>query len=164
MAETYTLIQTTTLASPSATINFNSIPQTYTDLRLEMVYKSTEASRYATINFNSDVGTNYNRVGWHANRTTNSPARTADNNFLYCSANSMSDSYFSTNKIDILGYTETTRFKSMFLQVAHTAGWFAEFWASTYMSQSAISSLAIGISGGSFATNSRFSLYGIKAA
>ena len=57
MANTYTLISSVTVgASPVATIDFSSIPATYTDLVLKMSLRtdrSAGAFDYATINFNN---------------------------------------------------------------------------------------------------------------
>ncbi len=44
MANTLTLIAATTLSSPASSIDFTSIPNTYTDLRLEFSIRTTNSS------------------------------------------------------------------------------------------------------------------------
>jgi hypothetical protein len=52
-------IATTTLSSATTTITFNSIPGTYTDLRLVFTSKTSSAGESGYIRFNSDSGANY---------------------------------------------------------------------------------------------------------
>lgn len=60
MAITYEPIATTTLSSGASTITINSIPATYTDLRLILNYRSTTNITFASMRFNNDSGGNYN--------------------------------------------------------------------------------------------------------
>ena len=60
---TYTLISSVTVGSGGAsTIDFNSIPSTYTDLILKLSTRSTAANIATEVRmrFNSDTGANYN--------------------------------------------------------------------------------------------------------
>jgi hypothetical protein len=63
MANTYTLISSVTVGSGgSATIDFTSIPQTYTDLLLKLSIRGTVASSHqggAQMIFNNSTATNY---------------------------------------------------------------------------------------------------------
>ena len=58
MAATYEPIATTTLGSAASSITFNSIPATYTDLRVVLV-GTTTATANCWLTFNSDGATNY---------------------------------------------------------------------------------------------------------
>ena len=55
---TYTPIATQTLGSAAASITFNSIPSTYTDLRLVLTC-TTSAQDEIAIQFNADTATHY---------------------------------------------------------------------------------------------------------
>jgi hypothetical protein len=59
MATTYEKIATTTLGTASSTINFTSIPATYTDLRLVILPISPLGSQNIRLQVNSDTATNY---------------------------------------------------------------------------------------------------------
>jgi len=60
MAATYEPIATTTLGSAASSITFSTIPGTYTDLVLTLVYlRDTSGSAYPIMRFNSDTGSNY---------------------------------------------------------------------------------------------------------
>jgi hypothetical protein len=60
MATTYDKIATTTLSSASATITFNSIPASWTDLRIVLANAFTSyALDTVKIQFNGDTATNY---------------------------------------------------------------------------------------------------------
>ena len=62
MANTYTLIASSTVGSGgAASIDFTSIPSTYTDLVIKLSIRTTRASiiDYGAMRFNSDSGSNY---------------------------------------------------------------------------------------------------------
>lgn len=58
MPATYEPIATTTVSSPTSNIVFNSIPATYTDLRV-IIYYSMASGSTAALRFNNNTGTNY---------------------------------------------------------------------------------------------------------
>ena len=60
---TMTLIETKTLASAAASIEFTSIPQTFTDLYVLLSQRSTGDTAYSqiVIRINGDTGANYSR-------------------------------------------------------------------------------------------------------
>ncbi len=58
MPTTYEPIATTTLSSAASTITFSSIPATYTDLRLVLVFTPTAILR-ARLQLNGDTSANY---------------------------------------------------------------------------------------------------------
>jgi hypothetical protein len=105
MANTYELIQASTVgAGGAASVQFNSIPNTFTDLKL--VYSGRENGgatiRSSKIRINGDSGTNYqsiivdgngsaantvaaatNAIIWSVQNDTNSTANTFSNSELY---------------------------------------------------------------------------------
>ena len=67
MAATYEPIATTTLGSAASSITFNSIPATYTDLRVVLV-GTTTATANCWLTFNSDGATNYSDTFLYSNQ------------------------------------------------------------------------------------------------
>ena len=81
MPVTYQRIATTTLSS-AATITFNSIPATYTDLRLVITGSMTNNGFYTGLRFNSDTGANYSGTYLRGNGSSASSDRQSNNNYL----------------------------------------------------------------------------------
>ena len=71
---TYEPISTTTLGSAVTSFNFNSIPSTYTDLRLVLVATANSTQIYPRFQVNSDTGTNYSFTRLRGDGTTASSA------------------------------------------------------------------------------------------
>ena len=61
MANTYTLINSTSLSSSAASVTFSAIPATYDDLVLSVSARCADTGTYAGLKlvFNSDTATNY---------------------------------------------------------------------------------------------------------
>lgn len=66
MPATYDSIATTTLGSANTTITFSNIPNTYTDLRLIFVGRTSSGADTLMIRFNGNTGTVYSRTYIHA--------------------------------------------------------------------------------------------------
>jgi hypothetical protein len=62
MAATYEKIQSTTLGSAAASIDFTSIAASYTDLRIVLVATTDVNGRNLYLRFNSDSTTNYSNT------------------------------------------------------------------------------------------------------
>jgi hypothetical protein len=156
-------------AGGAATIDFTSIPSTYTDLILKLSVRGTQAvvanAVYISIN---TLTTNFsNRLlegnGATASSTTSSPARFLGN-FTGASATSNT---FSSIEVYIPNYAGSTN-KSYSIESAtensattayYSAG--AGLWSST----SAITSIELkDQNAGNFVQYSHFALYGIKGA
>ena len=69
---TFNLISSVTVGSPTTTITFSSIPQTYTDLQLVISGRSDHAAHYGggTLRFNGDTGSNYSFKRIYGDTTT----------------------------------------------------------------------------------------------
>ena len=179
MANTYTLISSTTLSSAVSPVDFTSIPGTYTDLILRYSVRNDISTSvdYIIFQFNSDTGTSstlYSLTNLRGNGATASSGRSTSTytgndsrfNFSTTTANT-----FTSGEIYIPSYTSTgTRVISSisaFEDNATTA--YTDLSAGQYRGSSAISSIRInkvGGSGGSasFAAGSSFYLYGIKSS
>ena len=157
MPATYEPIATNTLTGTSTSVSFTSIPGTYTDLVL-VANGSFSAGSGIDTQFNSDTGTNYSRTRVYGDGTSALSGRSTD-------ATAISSGYFGTSQsvttIQIMNYANTTTYKTLLArgsaasnQVVATVG----LWRST----AAITSITL--SGGTFASGSTFTLYGVKAA
>lgn len=77
MPATYEAIASTTLSSAASTITFSSIPNTYTDLRLVLVARSSRVDTTDPIyvRINSDTGSNYSMTYITGDGSTASSSR-----------------------------------------------------------------------------------------
>jgi hypothetical protein len=167
MAVTYEPISTQTLTSGSTSISFNSITSSYTDLVLVCNVFGT-ANYSGFIRFNGDTASNYSYTQLQGNGTSASSNRqSSQTSILILSKNIGFDtSYLTTGIINIQNYSNTTVYKSVLSRtgvvrasIGETAAYVGQ-WRNT----AAITSLTIISDGGTYATGSVFTLYGIKAA
>jgi hypothetical protein len=170
MANTFKKIQTITVGSGgSSSIEFTSIPQTYTDLRIVLSARSLQGNVYGggALQFNSDTGSNYKwvraRGDGSATASDYSSSATSITNWDVAGANATA-SVFGTVIFDILNYT-SSNYKSIFLEYtgennateAHM-GMNAGIWTST----SAITSIKLFSSGNNYVQYTTATLYGIS--
>jgi hypothetical protein len=169
MANTFIALRTTTLTATATSFTFSALPSTYTDLTIYYSLRETSAGRNNafTITFNNDSSSIYtNAIGVMLNTTAtgmNSSTATAITN-LYANGNDAPANIFGTGRIYIAGYTSSDR-KTVIAETVATSNDSNMAWAmlgSSYNSSSAISSITITPSSGSFAIGSAVSLYGIK--
>ena len=168
MAVTYDPIATTTLGG-SGSITFSSIPSTYTDLRVVLTALGSTAGITPYLRFNSNTATNYSTTyiygeGTQANSASNTsitalyPAtfglRTAQPFFytydIFSYAGSTYKTTLMTSNEDNAALTPTPGY------IVRTVG----LWRST----SAITSIGLSTSSGSFAAGTTATLYGILKA
>jgi hypothetical protein len=162
MPSTYTPIVTTTLGSDQATIEFTSIPQTFTDLVLIGGVSSTDGTfnRALRVQFNSDTSSLYsttNIYGESSIVTTSSP----NSSFIGVCEMPLG-SNFMTVKLQASNYSSTIKNKTT-VSSGGSAN-ISTLAAGLYRSTSAITSLKLLLSGQSFRTGSTITLYGIRAA
>ena len=164
---TYTPIATQTLSGSSTTsITFNSIPSTYTDLRLVVSHKfAVTTSTGVSITFNSDTGTNYSYTVMYGNGSSALSARaTSSNNITIGNGD---DVNFNIAIADIMNYSNSTTYKSV-LARGTTPASIVSAWVGLWCNTAAITSLTFtNNSGGgavAFASGSTLTLYGISAA
>lgn len=173
MANTYTLISSSTLGSNQTSVTFSSIPSTYTDLVLIMSVRAANSSGNPTmsplIRFNGDTATNYSYTELYTSNGTSAASFRASSqtagdttfNGTTTTANT-----FSNTELYIPNYTVSANKPFSMYTVAEnnaTAGYIytgAELWRNT----ATINSIALVSYNGveSFATGSSFYLYGIK--
>ena len=166
----YTLITTTTVgAGGAASIEFTSIPQTHTDLKIVLSGRSSQGNVYGggRLEFNADTASNYRwrrlRGDGSATASDNSASATSITNWDVTGA-SATASVFANIEIDIPNYTSANQ-KSVSINYvgennateAHM-GMVAGLWTGTV----AITSIKLYSGGGNLVQYSSASLYGIK--
>jgi hypothetical protein len=166
MATTYEPIATTTLGTAAATIDFTSIPATYTDLRL-IVIARTISNEYPSMRINSDTGSNYSQTGLYGNGTSVGSWRETSQtkiNYPFTWALQMDTTIAIMTQIDIFSYAGST-FKTMLIKPTGdlNGSGSSEAGVALWRSTSAITSLTLS-STSNFATGTTATLYGIKAA
>ena len=158
-------IQTITAGSAVASIEFTSIPQTYTHLQIRGIAKST-ATDDTFMQVNSDTAANYS---WHMLRGSGGAASSyavANANKMWTGYGMDNASIFRSSIIDILDYANTNKFKtfrsSSGMDTNTSTGW-VEFVSGNWRSTSAITSIKLFPNSGNYAQYSSFALYGVKA-
>lgn len=164
-------IATTTVGSGGAsTIEFTSIPSTYTHLQIRGIARGTRVDTSANnqIRFNSDTGANYASHYLTGNGSSGSSGNETSSTYIYTgglvSSLSTANS-FETSVIDILDYANTNKFKT----VKILSGWdangsgLAALWSGHWRNTNAITSITLFPNANGFAQYSSFQLYGVKA-
>ena len=165
MAKTYEPIATTTASGSSATITFNSIPATFTDLILVM-NTTNGGNSEVRIRLNGDTSSNYSRTLLSGNGSVAYSIRSSGATYIGIDSGSFSGTAQGQNAIvQFMNYANTTTYKTV-ISRANNAGYGldaeAALWRKT---PEAITSIEIFNSNASNWTNtSTFTLYGIKAA
>jgi len=164
-------IQTVTVASTAATVEFTSIPSGYTHLQIRGIAKSTgTGSQDLQVGFNSNTSSYafhslYGTGGGGTASSTNATGQTyMKMAYNFVAASSLTN-IFGAIIIDILDYANTNKtkvFRSLAGLDANGSGtmsFFSGFHSST---TSAITSILIKPEADNFAANTSFSLYGIR--
>lgn len=171
MANTYTLIQSVTVGSGgAASIEFGSIPQTYTDLHLVVSGRSVLAANATAIymRFNNDTGTNYSRRRLHGNGSGTLNGSSTDNSLImsvFLDGASSTASVFSNSSVYIPNYAGSTQ-KSVSTDSVtenNATEAYTTFQAGLWTGTAAITSITM-LGDANFAQYTSASLYGIKSS
>ena len=169
MTATYDCIATNLLTSPASSITFNSIPATYTDLRVVVTGTLTVSTSTLQARFNGDTATNY-----CMNTVLGSGSVTAGTDYtnsaqIYFSpwgaAQFQTGDQVNLGTMDIFSYADTSKYKTAMVAVAArgaSAGG-VSFGTGMWLSTAAITSVLVKPGGNQLATGTRATLYGIKA-
>jgi len=162
MTATYEKIATTTLGSATATVNFNSITASYTDLIFVWnIKQDTDSTVY--MRFNGDTNANYSTTGLFGSGSSASSQRLSDNsNGIWFRSELISGSNFNPIIYQFNNYSNTNVYKTA-ISRANNAGEMVGATVGLWRSTSAISSIEIWQGGTGFSSGSTFTLYGIKA-
>jgi len=161
MAKTYEPIATTTGTGSAGDITFSSIPTTYTDLVL-VANIFTTANANEVMRLNGDTGNNYSTTSFYGDGTSALSSRASNNNVMIFQNEVFSASSVSALTVfNIMNYANTTIYKTV-INRSNQANRAAETHVSLWRNTAAITSITI--SGATFTTDAKFTLYGIKAA
>ena len=171
----YDALATVTVPSGGASsITFSAIPQTgYKHLQIRLMVNGTSGTQDVYTQFNGDTGSNYSFHGLYGSGSTAAAYGSASQTKISTGVNLAgygSGSAFSVGIIDLLDYSASTKYKTLrvlngFDTNAGTTNINNESIAlasGAWLNTSAITSIYMYPSGGSFAQFSQFSLYGIK--
>jgi hypothetical protein len=163
MSSTYEKIATTTLGTTAADVTFSAITGSYTDLVLVLNLKGT-VNNYPRVQYNSDTGSNYSRTYLAGTGSAASSGRASNQTYMYfVEAASTGTSGMSLNNIiQVFNYSNTTTFKTA-IGRGNSASSGVDAIVNLWRSTSAITSIKIYPDTGSWAADSTFTLYGIKA-
>lgn len=166
MPATYEPIATTTLSSAQTTITFNSIPATYTDLKIVMRAKGNTGGINVSLRFNNDATATYSYVTLNGvGGSGTSAIQSGSSQVLLTAATTISTSNFGLLIVDVLDYVTTTRFKSILHTYSNdnnntgAVSSIVGMWRST----AAIDRIDLGINN-TMAIGTTATLYGIKTA
>lgn len=152
---------TYTATGSSSTINFSSFSG-YTDLVLVNSIKITSAPASILVNYNSDSGSNYSYTylaGSGSSAISGRAPNTTGIQVDYITDTSI----FGSGRINIENYSNATTYKTLISRQDY-ANAYTTAYVGLWRNTAAITSLAISVSAGNFASGSTFTLYGIKAA
>jgi hypothetical protein len=165
-------IATTVLTGNQSTINFTSIPQTYTHLQLRIIGRNnqvgTNQKEYWKLQFNSDTtNNNYRRHEIFGNGAAPAAAAYQDGG-ISLGPTPNATSTFSVHIADILDYANTNKYKTVRNIAGYDGNGFGEvhFNSGIWISTSAITTINLNpfISGSnSFTQYTSIALYGVKA-
>ena len=164
MAKTYEPIATTTASGSSASIDFTSIPSTYTDLIVIAKFQLSGGAGTAWFRLNGDTASNYSDTFLTGNGSSATSTRNSNVSVAYFGDASSTD--FQTAIMQFQNYANTTTYKTVLVRANATAtgvNAVAALWRKT---PEAINQITIShnAAGQNFISGSTFTLYGVKSA
>jgi hypothetical protein len=167
MPKTYTPITTLTINnSTTTTLDFTSIPQTYTDLVLVCSYGLSGGDLYFRLNNDGGTGNLYSDLEIYGNGATAGVSALSNRSGYYLNDQGITRPGPATVSIvNFLNYTNTTTYKNV-LWRSSDSGVSVEAHVGSWRNTAAITSInfiMINVSG-TITPGSQFTLYGIKAA
>jgi hypothetical protein len=168
MAVTHKLIQTVTVSAVggAASIDFTSIPQTYTDLKIVFSLRNAADAVVSTIQFNG-LSTNLTSIWFIGSGSAASSSSSASVIQTYgTDALSYTASTFSNMEFYIPNYTKTTSkaVGAEYVVENNATAAYSGFTAGLWTSTAAINQVTLFVSSGNVAQYSSASLYGIKSS
>ena len=155
-------------ASPVSFINFNSIPQTFTDLKLVISSRSNLSALYdfMYIRFSGDTASNYSNTRIQGDGAASSSANQSSitaSYFAMSAAATATSNTFSNLEMYLPNYTGANYKQIVTDSVTenNATNAYETMWAGLWRNTSAVSSMSIVCNTGSFVQYSTFSLYGV---
>ncbi len=171
-AGSYDRLETQILTSPQASITFSSLStyaSTYQHLQIRYVARASEASSAPTfwMQVNGDTTSNYRGHvlrGTGSNVISGSVAQGSQVDIGTAAGANLTANNFGAGVIDILDPFETTKFKVARNLTGVTEGNQIELRSWLWMNTNALTEIRLSSFGSNWVANSRFSLYGLRAA
>lgn len=163
LPSTMTPIATNTLTTAAASVTFSNLPQGYTDLVLvSNAGGSTAINMW--IEVNSDTGTNYSVTRLSGNGTSaSSDRKTSATKFEMTGQSYVADAIEFNAIVQFQNYSNTTTNKTIIGRMNLAAGG-VDATVGLWRNTSAINTINVRTSSGTFDSGSSFTLYGVKAA
>lgn len=170
----FELIKRTTATTTSASLSFTNIPQTYKDIKVFATIRSDISGNRGTaaIAFNSDTNTaNYKGYEWYYEDGAmggefNNNNTSYTRNLGAVSGNTSDSNQFGAIEIIIPNYANTTNYKVAYTSIAapKNASTGYSYWdrGTTWLSNSAINSIALSVNSNNILSGSSIWLYGLK--
>lgn len=164
-----TLIASSVLASPAATVTFSSIPATYKNLQVVIIGRSATSANNDTVymQFNGDTAAHYTTqiiVGSGGSASAAAVGAAAQASYGQIAAASSSANVPGIMYCDIPGYALTTFYKAVNIRNSSGGGTTSFIWGGTVIwetTPAAINAIVIALSSAAnFVTGSAFYLYG----
>jgi hypothetical protein len=164
-------IATITAGSTVSSIEFTSIPQTYTHLQIRGIVRSTNAGQAdeVQVQFNSDTASNYSThqlTADGANVASGGLANASSMYGVYTTGSAATANAFGAIVMDILDYKDTNKYKTI-RDISgldqNTSVGFILMRAGNWRSNSAVTSIKLFAQSSNIAQYSSFALYGVKA-
>lgn len=162
MPSTYEPIATQTLGSATATITLNSIPSTYTDLRVVLVCSAATGSVFPKATYNNNTSSIYSSTFLNGSGTSASSNLVGGYAYIQM-ANNGAGSNPVIYTLDIFSYAGST-FKTTLVTTSEDANGSGAVARSVnlFQSTSAITRVDLYTGGNNFAIGTTATLYGIK--
>lgn len=163
----FELISTAYGTGSSGTITFSSIPQTYKHLQIRIAAANNSGSTVTIVpNFNGDTASNYSAHWLAANGSSVSSSGSPSNTIQGIIMIADGSSAVSPMIMDILDYSDTNKYKTMKSFFGYTASPYEllRVHSANWRNTAAITSISLVAAAGSYTSNSRFSLYGVKGS
>ena len=160
----YESIATTTLGSSNATISFTSIPATYSHLQIRGILKNSGGGTYIKMQMNSDTGSNYSGHELSGDGATASALGYSSRTDIPITPNGNTATNFAGFILDILDYANTSKYKTTRLLMGFDDNGSGRVMldSGSWQSTSAITSISIATTAGTFQQYSSLALYGVK--
>lgn len=170
LANTYTLISSNVLSATTTTVTFSSIPQTYTDLVLQVSSRASSASgqQVLSIYINGDSTSRYGSTtqlrGNGSAASSVADASQGKLNIAITDADTATASTFGSAEIYIPSYTLSTvkSISGFSVQETNAAAAAIRAEAGLWNNAAAVTSISLYVGGDNFLAGSSFYLYGIK--
>ena len=167
----YESIATVTVGSGgSGTIDFTSIPSTFTHLQVRGLFGTNGAGQPYVVNFNSDTANNYSYHYLQGDGASTSAGASTSRVFTLLTDNSGGGTSISPSAfvMDLLDYRSTSKNKTMRLLLGYDGNGSGDIRLGSglwFATPASITSISIsGLSGATFSQYSQFALYGIKGS